>query len=146
MLRVLSYCLLFNLKNKTVDDLVELEALGLKLIYVGAENGDNEILRRIDKGEIFDFTANAILKSHEGGIKSSVMLINGYDRQFNKLSTFELCTEMEHFIGETDLEDFPRSDHVFNYLVLKSVLGKDKPQMLNIIQQTNDYFRAYPNY
>jgi radical SAM superfamily enzyme YgiQ (UPF0313 family) len=75
--RVSSYCLPANLKNKTVDDLVELEALGLKLIYVGAESGDNEVLRRIDKGETFDSTASAIMKAHEARIKSSVMVING---------------------------------------------------------------------
>ena len=75
--RVSSYCLPANLKNKNVDDLVELEALGLKLIYVGAESGDNQILRRIDKGETFDSTASAIMKAHEAGIKSSVMVING---------------------------------------------------------------------
>jgi radical SAM superfamily enzyme YgiQ (UPF0313 family) len=75
--RVSSYCLPSNLKNKSVDDLIELEALGLKLIYVGAESGDNEILRRIDKGETFDSTASAVIKAHEAGIKSSVMVING---------------------------------------------------------------------
>jgi len=188
--RVSSYCLPSNLKNKTVDDLVELEALGLKLIYVGAESGDNKILRHIDKGETFDSTASAIIKSHEAGIKSSVMVINGiggkahskqhaiesarlvnlvqptylatlvltfdrgtekvnngYDGQFSELSTLELCTEMEQFIGETDLEKtIFRSDHVSNHLVLKGVLGKDKAQMLNKIQQANDYFRAHPNY
>jgi len=188
--RVSSYCLPSNLKNKTVDDLVELEALGLKLIYVGAESGDNEILRRIDKGETFDSTASAIIKSHEAGIKSSVMVINGiggkahseqhaiesarlvnlvqptylatlvltfdrgiekvmngYDGQFSELSTLELCTEMEQFIGETDLQKtIFRSDHVSNHLVLKGVLGKDKAQMLNRIQQASDYFRAHPNY
>jgi radical SAM superfamily enzyme YgiQ (UPF0313 family) len=75
--RVSSYCLPANLKNKTVDDLMELEALGLTLIYVGAESGDNEILRRIDKGETFDSTVSAIMKAHKAGIKSSVMVING---------------------------------------------------------------------
>lgn len=75
--RVSSYCLPSNLKNKSVEDLVELETLGLKLIYVGAESGDNEVLRRIDKGETFDTTANSIIKAHEAGIKSSVMVING---------------------------------------------------------------------
>ena len=75
--RVSSYCLPSNLKNKSVEDLKELEALGLTLIYVGAESGDDTVLKCIDKGETFDSTAEAILKAHEAGIKSSVMVING---------------------------------------------------------------------
>ena len=75
--RVSSYCLPSNLKNKSVEDLKELEALGLTLIYVGAESGDDTVLKCIDKGETFDSTAESILKAHEAGIRSSVMVING---------------------------------------------------------------------
>lgn len=75
--RVSSYCLPSNLKNKSVDDLKELQALGLTLIYVGAESGDDTVLKSIDKGETFDTTADSILKAHEAGIRSSVMVING---------------------------------------------------------------------
>jgi len=75
--RVSSYCLPSNLKNKSVDDLRELEALGLKLIYVGAESGDDTVLKFIDKGETYRSTANALIKAHEAGLKSSVMILNG---------------------------------------------------------------------
>lgn len=75
--RVSSYCLPSNLKNKSIDDLIELEALGLKLIYVGAESGDDTVLKCIDKGETFESTAAALIKAHDAGIKSSVMVING---------------------------------------------------------------------
>ena len=75
--RVSSYCLPSNLKNKSVVDLKELAALGLTLIYVGAESGDDTVLKCIDKGETFDSTAEAILKAHDAGIRSSVMVING---------------------------------------------------------------------
>ena len=75
--RVSSYCLPRNLKNKSVEDLQELVAMGLQLIYVGAESGDDEVLGYIDKGETFDTTAEALIKAHQAGIKSSVMVING---------------------------------------------------------------------
>lgn len=75
--RVSSYCLPSNLKNKSIDDLIELEALGVKLIYVGAESGDDSVLAHIDKGETFETTAAALIKAHQAGIKSSVMVING---------------------------------------------------------------------
>ncbi len=75
--RVSSYCLPSNLKNKSVDDLRELEALGLKLIYVGAESGDDTVLKYIDKGETYRSTVDALIKAHEAGMKSSVMILNG---------------------------------------------------------------------
>lgn len=75
--RVSSYCLPGNLKNKSDDDLRELEAMGLKLIYVGAESGDDTVLHHIDKGETFDTTALALIRAQQAGIKTSVMIING---------------------------------------------------------------------
>ena len=49
--RVSSYCLPRNLKKKSVEDLQDLADLGLSLLYVGCESGDNEALRLVNKGE-----------------------------------------------------------------------------------------------
>jgi radical SAM superfamily enzyme YgiQ (UPF0313 family) len=75
--RVSSYCLPSNLKNKSDEDLQELESLGLKVIYVGAESGDDTVLQCIDKGESYATTANALLRARAAGIKTSVMILNG---------------------------------------------------------------------
>ena len=75
--RVSSYCLPSNLKNKSDDDLLELEALGLKMIYVGAESGDDRILQRIDKGETYASTVEALVRAKSAGMKTSVMILNG---------------------------------------------------------------------
>jgi len=75
--RVASYCLPANLKNKTDEDLSELESLGLKLIYVGAESGDDEVLRLVDKGETYASTVDALQRASAAGIKTSVMILNG---------------------------------------------------------------------
>ena len=37
----------------------ELAELGLKVIYVGAESGDEDVLRQVDKGENYATTASA---------------------------------------------------------------------------------------
>jgi radical SAM superfamily enzyme YgiQ (UPF0313 family) len=50
--RVSSYCLPRNLRRKTVDELRELAAAGLSIAYVGAESGDDEVLERVNKGEM----------------------------------------------------------------------------------------------
>ena len=75
--RVSSYCLPSNLKNKSDDDLAELRALGLQLIYVGAESGDDRLLAMVDKGESHASTVEALLRAKQAGIKTSVMILNG---------------------------------------------------------------------
>ncbi len=75
--RVSAYCLPKNLNNKSIDELRELQALGLSLLYIGAESGDDTVLKYIDKGETYRSTADALIKAHEAGLKTSVMILNG---------------------------------------------------------------------
>ncbi len=75
--RVSSYCLPRNLSNKSVEQLVQLQALGLKLLYVGCESGDNEVLTLINKGETYQSSLIALTKIKQAGMKSSVMILNG---------------------------------------------------------------------
>ncbi len=75
--RVSAYCLPRNLRKKTVAELAELRELGLSLLYVGAESGDDVVLEKIAKGETWQSTLDALLKVKAAGIKSSVMIING---------------------------------------------------------------------
>jgi radical SAM superfamily enzyme YgiQ (UPF0313 family) len=75
--RVSSYCLPSNLKNKSVEDLKELKQLGLALVYIGCESGDDEVLAKIEKGETYQSSLDALLKLQQAGIKRSVMILNG---------------------------------------------------------------------
>jgi radical SAM superfamily enzyme YgiQ (UPF0313 family) len=75
--RVSSYCLPRNLRKKSVAELRELAVLGLSLVYVGAESGDDEVLAAVDKGETFESSREALEKLGEAGIKRSVMILNG---------------------------------------------------------------------
>ncbi len=75
--RVSSYCLPRNLRKKSVAELKELADAGLKMVYVGAESGDDEVLARVSKGETFDSTLNALDKLGKAGITRSVMILNG---------------------------------------------------------------------
>lgn len=75
--RVSSYCLPSNLSKKSVDDLKALRELGLSLMYVGCETGDDELLRLINKGETYQSSLSALLKIKQAGMKSSVMILNG---------------------------------------------------------------------
>jgi len=75
--RVSSYCLPRNLRKKSVAELKELADAGLKMAYVGAESGDDEVLARVNKGETFDSTLSALDKLGQAGISRSVMVLNG---------------------------------------------------------------------
>lgn len=75
--RVTSYCLPRNIKRKSVEELSELREAGLQMLYVGAESGDDEVLARVNKGETFASTADALNKAREAGLQRSVMILNG---------------------------------------------------------------------
>ena len=75
--RVSSYCLPRNLRRKSVDELRELAAAGLSIAYVGAESGDDEVLERVNKGETWASTREALDKLGAAGITRSVMILNG---------------------------------------------------------------------
>ncbi|MAZ70269.1 radical SAM protein [Porticoccus sp.] len=79
--RISSYCLPSNMKNKSVDELAELQQLGLSLMYVGCESGDDLVLEKIDKGENYASSLDALHKIKQAGMKSSVMILNGLGGQ-----------------------------------------------------------------
>ena len=75
--RVSSYCLPRNLRKKSQEEINELAAAGLKMVYVGAESGDDQVLAAVNKGESFKSTCEALDKFGLAGITRSVMILNG---------------------------------------------------------------------
>jgi len=75
--RISSYALPSNINKKSVEELKQLQKAGLKMLYIGFETGDNELLNLISKGETFESSKQAILKLKQAGIKSSVMILSG---------------------------------------------------------------------
>ena len=75
--RISSYCLPRNLRKKSQQEIDELAAAGLKMVYVGAESGDDQVLASVQKGETFDSTCDALNKLGKAGITRSVMILNG---------------------------------------------------------------------
>jgi radical SAM superfamily enzyme YgiQ (UPF0313 family) len=75
--RISAYAIAKDLEYKSVSELTALKEAGLKLIYVGIETGNDELLRLISKGESFWSTRDSLLKAKQAGIKSSVMILTG---------------------------------------------------------------------
>ncbi|MFB0980668.1 MAG: radical SAM protein [Alteromonadaceae bacterium] len=114
--RVSSYCLPRNLTNKTVEQLTELRALGLSLMYVGCESGDDEVLKLIEKGETYQSSLVALNKIKQAGIKSSVMILNG-------LGGPELSKQ--HAVNSAKLMNEAQPDYL-STLVVSFPLGEER--------------------
>jgi len=75
--RISSYALPKDILNKSSEELKELRNLGIKLLYIGIESGDDELLKLIHKSETCNSTIDGILKAQDAGIDVSVMVLNG---------------------------------------------------------------------
>lgn len=75
--RISAYALPKDISSKTDSELKQLSGAGLKLLYVGIESGDDELLKLINKGETFNSTVDGLQKAQKAGIKLSVMILNG---------------------------------------------------------------------
>ncbi|MBA7653016.1 hypothetical protein ES703_60857 [subsurface metagenome] len=63
--------------KKSVDELGELNRLGLKIAYLGVETGDEELLQKVRKGATYDQIVEAGRKLKQAGITTSVTVILG---------------------------------------------------------------------
>jgi len=75
--RISVYALPKNIASKSNDELMSLREAGLKLLYIGIESGDDELLQLVYKGETFESTAKGLLSAKQAGMKLSVMILNG---------------------------------------------------------------------
>jgi radical SAM superfamily enzyme YgiQ (UPF0313 family) len=117
MERVTAYCLPRNLKKKSVEDLAELKALGLSMVYVGCESGDDEVLEKVQKGETFETSKDALLKLKGAGIKSSVMILNGLGgrklSEQHAINSARLMNETQPEFVSTLVVSFPMGEKRF---------------------------------
>lgn len=116
--RVSSYCLPRNLKNKTVEQLSELRELGLKILYVGCESGDDEVLELIDKGETYHSSLDALHKIKTAWLKSSVMILNGLGgpelSKQHAVNSAQLMNEAQPDYLSTLVVSFPYGEQRFS--------------------------------
>jgi radical SAM superfamily enzyme YgiQ (UPF0313 family) len=138
--RVSAYARSLDLENKTVEELKELKEAGLKLIYVGIETGDNELLNKINKGETAESMARNLLKAKEAGIKLSVMILTGiggknYSKQHAENSA-KIVNKVQPEFLSTLILSFPFG--VAHYL---DRFGKDfeEMKMMDLLKEQYDF-------
>jgi radical SAM superfamily enzyme YgiQ (UPF0313 family) len=84
---------------KSVDELKELNQLGLKIAYLGVETGDEALLKKINKGATYDQIVEAGRKIKQAGIILSVTVILGLggieSSKQHALGTARILTDLD---------------------------------------------------
>lgn len=75
--RVSCYATALNLLAKSRKELCRLHELGLKLLYIGPESGDDTTLKRIAKGSTSADHVEAAAKARQAGFKQSLIFLLG---------------------------------------------------------------------
>lgn len=66
-----------SILKKSVDELTALREMGVGIIYLGVESGDQVVLDRVCKGTVLDKTAEAAKRVKDAGIILSVTVLLG---------------------------------------------------------------------
>lgn len=74
---VRSYASARDILRKTPQQLEQLRALGLDMVYIGLETGSDELLRAVDKGERKQDMIDAAALLRAAGIRQSISIIAG---------------------------------------------------------------------
>ena len=117
MTRVSAYTLPKDIAAKSDEELKALADKGLKLLYVGIESGDDELLQRINKGENFESTSHALQRAQKAGIKLSVMILNGlggknYSQQ-HAINSAKVVNEIQPEFLSTLVLSYPYGEEHF---------------------------------
>ncbi len=75
--RISTYATAMNLLDKTPAQLERLRQLGLSLLYIGPESGDDATLKRVAKGADHEQHVRAARLAHAAGMKLSAIFLLG---------------------------------------------------------------------
>ena len=96
--RVTTYGRATDALRKTDEELRELKAHGLEMVYLGAESGSQKILERINKGETREELIEGVQRLEKAGLKTSVTFISGLagpdDWEEHAIQTGQMIAEM----------------------------------------------------
>ncbi|OLC22381.1 MAG: radical SAM protein [Thaumarchaeota archaeon 13_1_40CM_4_48_7] len=96
--RVSCYAMPMNLLKKKDDELSEIRAAGLHMLYVGIESGSDIVLRKVTKGATFRTIVQACQKARRHGYVLSCMVILGLG---GKTYTKEHIADTARILNET---------------------------------------------
>lgn len=101
-----------DILRKSVDELKELRKLNLKIIYLGVETGDPELLVKICKGATYDQLVEAAHRVKQAGILCSVTVLLGIggveNSQRHAKATARILSDMDSdYVGALSVITVP---------------------------------------
>ncbi|MBW2028247.1 MAG: B12-binding domain-containing radical SAM protein [Deltaproteobacteria bacterium] len=135
--RIGAYANAKSIKMKTLDELVELKAKGLGILYLGVESGDEMTLRNIRKGTTPQNLVDMGKKVKGAGIKLSVTVLLGIAGEERSLeharATGRLLSEMDpDFVGALTVMLIPGTPLYEDCVSGKFVLPDERGLLLEL--------------
>ncbi|HXG07123.1 MAG TPA: radical SAM protein [Nitrososphaera sp.] len=96
--RVSCYAMPMNILKKKEDELKEMKAAGLSMLYIGIESGSDIVLRKVTKGATYKTIVQACQKAKNTGYVISCMVILGLG---GKTYTNEHIAETARILSES---------------------------------------------
>ncbi|HOG10596.1 MAG: B12-binding domain-containing radical SAM protein [Deltaproteobacteria bacterium] len=125
--RIGTYANAKSILRKSVEELKELKSLGLKIVYLGVETGNAELLKKIHKGVTYEQMIQAGRRIKEAGIILSVTVLlglGGREKSIDHaLDTAKILTDMDpDYVGALTLMLIPETEMYEDYLAGRFVL------------------------
>ncbi len=151
--RIGSYANTKSILRKSIEDLKKLKEYGLKILYLGVETGNAELLKKIDKGASYEQMVEAARRVKEAGIDLSVTVIlgvGGIEKSIeHAMDTAKILTDMDpDYVGALTLMFVPQTELYDDYLAGRFAL----PEKIGFIRElylmiansnfTNCYFTS----
>lgn len=125
--RIGTYANAKSILRKSPEELKELKALGLDIIYLGVETGNAELLKKIHKGVTYEQMVDAGRRVKEAGITLSVTVLlglGGIEKSIeHAMDTAKIISDMDpDYVGALTLMLIPETELYDDYLAGRFVL------------------------
>lgn len=125
--RIGTYANAKSILRKSPEELKELKALGLDIIYLGVETGNAELLKKIHKGVTYEQMVEAGRRVKEAGITLSVTVLlglGGIEKSIeHAMDTAKIISDMDpDYVGALTLMLIPETELYDDYLAGRFVL------------------------
>lgn len=151
--RIGTYANAKSILRKNVEELKKLKDLGLNIIYLGVETGNDELMQKIHKGVTYEQMVEAGRRVKEAGILLSVTVLlglGGIEKSIeHAIDTAKILSEIDpEYVGALTLMLIPETELYEDYIAGRFVL----PEQFGFIRElslmiansnfTNCYFTS----
>ena len=151
--RIGTYANAKSILRKSIEELKKLKDLGLKIIYLGVETGNKELLKEIHKGATYEQMVEAGRRVKEAGIQLSVTVLlglGGIEKSIeHALDTAKILSDINpDYVGALTVMFVPETELYEDYLAGRFVLPdkfgfiRELYLMIDKSNFTNCYFTS----